>query len=225
MVYGLWKDNLLDFNTLLLTTYKELGLNEQEYVLLVLLARLLKTNPSGWTFSDISTHMTIDEANCSVLFINLVERQYITVSSKMDERGKRFEEYSIAPLFEKIETLLRQQKTQATSTQREEIFSMIEQEFGILSPLDIETIHLWMTEDNFDSELIKLAIREMNSYQIKSIRYIDKILLDWKKKNIKTVEEAKRQLIAFRQRKQSSMTTETQTVSVDPNFYYDWMNE
>lgn len=214
MVYGLWKDNLLDFNTLLLTTYKELGLNEQEYVLLVLLARLLKTNPSGWTFSDISTHMTIDEANCSVLFINLVERQYITVSSKMDERGKRFEEYSIAPLFEKIETLLRQQKTQATSTQREEIFSMIEQEFGILSPLDIETIHLWMTEDNFDPELIKLAIREMNSYQIKSIRYIDKILLDWKKKNIKTVEEAKRQLIAFRQRKQSSMTTETQTVSV-----------
>jgi DNA replication protein len=225
VVYGLWKDNLLDFNTLLLTTYKELGLNEQEYVLLVLLARLLKTNPSGWTFSDISTHMTIDEANCSVLFINLVERQYITVSSKMDERGKRFEEYSIAPLFEKIETLLRQQKTQATSTQREEIFSMIEQEFGILSPLDIETIHLWMTEDNFDPELIKLAIREMNSYQIKSIRYIDKILLDWKKKNIKTVEEAKRQLIAFRQRKQSSMTTETQTVSVDPNFYYDWMNE
>ena len=225
MVYGLWKDNLLDFNTLLLTTYKELGLNEQEYVLLVLLARLLKTNPSGWTFSDISTHMTIDEANCSVLFINLVERQYITVSSKMDERGKRFEEYSIAPLFEKIETLLRQQKTQATSTQREEIFSMIEQEFGILSPLDIDTIHLWMTEDNFDPELIKLAIREMNSYQIKSIRYIDKILLDWKKKNIKTVEEAKRQLIAFRQRKQSSMTTETQTVSVDPNFYYDWMNE
>ena len=225
MVYGLWKDNLLDFNTLLLTTYKELGLNEQEYVLLVLLARLLKTNPSGWTFSDISTHMTIDEANCSVLFINLVERQYITVSSKMDERGKRFEEYSIAPLFEKIETLLRQQKTQATSTQREEIFSMIEQEFGILSPLDIETIHLWMTEDNFDPELIKLAIREMNSYQIKSIRYIDKILQDWKKKNIKTVEEAKRQLIAFRQRKQSSMTTETQTVSVDPNFYYDWMNE
>ena len=221
MVYGLWKDNLLDFNTLLLTTYKELGLNEQEYVLLVLLARLLKTNPSGWTFSDISTHMTIDEANCSVLFINLVERQYITVSSKMDERGKRFEEYSIAPLFEKIETLLRQQKTQATSTQREEIFSMIEQEFGILSPLDIETIHLWMTEDNFDPELIKLAIREMNSYQIKSIRYIDKILLDWKKKNIKTVEEAKRQLIAFRQRKQSSMTTETQTVSVDPNFYYE----
>ena len=224
-MYELWKENLLDFNTLLLTTYGELGLNEQEYVFLVLLARLLQTKPGGWTFAEISTHMTIDDANCSLLFISLVERQYISVSSKTDSFGKRFEEYSVSPLFEKLERHLKQKKTQSQSSQREEIFKMIEQEFGILSPLDIETIHLWMTEDNFDADLIKLAIQEMNSYQIKSIRYIDKILLDWKKKNIKTVEEAKRQLIAFRQRKQTAATTSTQAPAVDPNFYYDWMNE
>ena len=35
-MYELWKENLLDFNKLLLTTYGELGLNEQEYVFLVL---------------------------------------------------------------------------------------------------------------------------------------------------------------------------------------------
>ncbi len=51
-----------------------------------------------------------------------------------------------------------------------------------------------MTEDKFDAELIKLAIQELNAYQIKSIRYIDKILLEWKKKNITTVEEAKRSI-------------------------------
>lgn len=224
-MYELWKENLLDFNTLLLTTYSELGLNEQEYVFLVLLARLLQTKPGGWTFAEISTHMTIDDANCSLLFISLVERQYISVSSKTDEFGKRFEEYSISPLFEKLERYLKQKKTQSQSSQREEIFKMIEQEFGILSPLDIETIHLWMTEDNFNADLIKLAIQEMNSYQIKSIRYIDKILLEWKKKNIRTVEEAKRQLIAFRQRKQTAVTTSAQAPAVDPNFYYDWMNE
>ncbi|MDE5977354.1 MAG: DnaD domain protein, partial [Turicibacter sp.] len=203
MMYELWKENLLDFNTLLLTTYSELELNEQEYVFLVLLSRLLQIKPGGWTFSEISAHMTIDDASCSLLFISLVERQYILVSSKIDSLGKRFEEYSLLPLFEKIERHLKQKKTQSKSSEREEIFKMIEAEFGILSPLDIETIHLWMTEDGFDADLIKLAIQEMNSYQIKSIRYIDKILLDWKKKNIKSVEEAKRQLIAFRQRKQT----------------------
>ena len=76
-----------------------------------------------------------------------------------------------------------------------------------------------------NGDLIKLAIQEMNSYQIKSIRYIDKILLEWKKKNITTIEEAKRQLIAFRQRKQTAATTSAQAPVVDPNFYYDWMNE
>ena len=84
---------------------------------------------------------------------------------------------------------------------------------------------MWMTEDNFDPELIKLAIYEVNANQIKSIRYIDKILLEWKKKNITTVEEAKRQLIQFRQRKQSPMATNNEAPVVDPNFYYDWMNE
>ena len=224
-MYDLWKNNLLDFNTLLLTTYSELGLNEQEYVFLVLLARLLQTKPGGWTFAEISAHMTIDDANCSLLFINLVERQYISVTSKTDSLGKRYEEYSILPLFDKVERHLKQKKNQSQSTQREEIFKMIEQEFGILSPIDIETIHLWMTEDKFDAELIKLAIQEMNAYQIKSIRYIDKILLEWKKKNITTVEEAKRQLISFRQRKQTVGTASTQAPAVDPNFYYDWMNE
>ncbi|WP_235069985.1 DnaD domain-containing protein [Turicibacter sp. TJ11] len=224
-MYELWKNNLLDFNTLLLTIYSELGLNEQEYVFLVLLARLIQTKPGDWTFADISTHMTIDDASCSLLFISLVERQYVSVTSQTDTEGKRFEEYSILPLFEKINKHLKQKKNQSQSTQREEIFKMIEQEFGILSPLDIETIHLWMTEDNFNGDLIKLAIQEMNSYQIKSIRYIDKILLEWKKKNITTIEEAKRQLIAFRQRKQTAATTSAQAPVVDPNFYYDWMNE
>lgn len=45
------------------------------------------------------------------------------------------------------------------------------------------------------------------------------------KKNITTVEEAKRQLIQFRQRKQSPMATNNEAPVVDPNFYYDWMNE
>lgn len=224
-MYELWKKKLLDFNTLLLTIYKEIGLNEQEFVFISLLAHLIQTQPGSWMFSDISKLMTLDDGSCSLLFIGLVERKYILVSSKTDELGKRFEDYSLLPLFNRIETHLKQKKNESKSTQREEIFSLIEQEFGILSPLDIETIHMWMTEDNFDPELIKLAIYEVNANQIKSIRYIDKILLEWKKKNITTIDEAKRQLIQFRQRKPSTMTATQSAPTVDPTYYYDWMNE
>lgn len=222
-MYELWKDNLLDFGALLLTTYKDLELNEQEYVFLVLFARLLQVNANGWTFSDISNHMTIDEGECSYLFISLVERKYILVSSKVDDLGKRFEEYSLTPLFSKIESCLKQRKNVSQSTNREEIFTLLETEFGILSPKDIETVQMWLLEDQMEPELIKLAVQEMNSYQIKSLRYVDKILLEWKKKNITTLEEAKRQLIAFRQRKQGQTMPASEEAAVNPDYYYDWM--
>ncbi|MGL4337549.1 MAG: DnaD domain-containing protein [Turicibacter sp.] len=224
-MYELWKNKCLDLNTLLLTTYKELGLNEEEYVFMMCLAYYINYCPGRWTFGDISNLMTLDDGSCSLLFISLVERKYILVSSKTDELGKRYEDYSLQPLFEMIEKQLKQQRTKSQSTQREEIFSLLEQHFGILSPLDIETIHMWMTEDQFDPELIKLAIYEVNANQIKSIRYIDKILLEWKRKNIFTVEEAKRQLIQFRSRKNTTTAPSQEAPAVDPAFYYDWMND
>ena len=84
MMYDLWEKKLLDFNTLLLTIYKELELNEQEFVFICLLANLIQTNPGGWTFADISKQMTLDDGSCSLLFIGLVERKYILVSRKTE---------------------------------------------------------------------------------------------------------------------------------------------
>ena len=221
----LWRNDVLDFNNLLLLTYKKIDLNEQEYVFLVLFARLLKLNSLGWTFKDISEQMTIDEGTCSYLFISLVERKYISVNSKVDEFGKRFEEYSLVPLFNRMEKSLNEKKNASQTTKREEVFNMLAQEFGVLSPIDIETVQMWLVEDQFEPEFIKLAVQEMNSHQIKSIRYIDKILLDWKKKNITTIEEAKRQLISFRQRKQGQTPPQNTEATMNPSFYYDWMDK
>jgi len=222
-MYDLWKDHIIDFNVLLLTTYKDLELNEQEYVFLILFARLLQHHSDGWTFSDISNHMTIDEGACSYLFISLVERKYILVNSKVDPNGKRFEEYSLSPLFSRLEKVLKQKKNASQATKREEIFNLLEEVFGILSPMDIETVQMWLAEDQIETDLIRLAIQEMDSYQIKSIRYIDKILLEWKKKQITTIEEAKRQLVAFRQRKQGQTSVSSSEETVSADYYYDWM--
>ncbi|HAX72642.1 MAG TPA: DNA replication protein DnaD [Firmicutes bacterium] len=224
-MYELWKNKCLDFNLILLQTYKQLGLNEQEYVFLVCLAHFINHQPASWTFSDISNLMTVNDADCSLLFISLVERKYIVLRSKTDQEGKRYEEYSLSPLFELIEKQMSQQKNEMNAGTREEIFSLLEQKIGMLSPLDIETVHMWMTEDGFHPELIKLAIFEMSANQIKSIRYIDKILLDWKRKNISTVDDAKRELLAFRQRKMGQGTLTASQEPVDTTFYYDWMSE
>ena len=225
-MYELWKNNCLDLNVILLKTYKGLNLNEQECIFLMCLAQVIQTNPKKWTFQDVSNQMTLEASEASLLFIQLVERKFIQVSAKTDNAGKRYEEYSLIPLFGLIEKQLKQQKTTSSTSAREEVFTLLEQQLGILSPIDIETIHMWLTDDQFDPELIKLATYEMTANQVKSIRYIDKILLDWKHKNIITVEEAKRQLINFRQRKTvTNKPSPKEAPVVDSSAYYDWMSE
>ena len=226
-MYELWKKGCLDFNMSLLQTYRGLKLSESEVVLLLCLAQVMKANPINWTFQDVSNMMTLDDSECSVLYIQLLEKKMIVVSAKTDQDGKRYESYSLRPLFLLMEKQFEETRVNSSQSKsaREEVFELLEQQLGFLSPIDIETIHMWLSDDQFDPELVKLAAHEMSANQVKSIRYMDKILLEWKHKNILTVEEAKRQLINFRKRKSSALQPPTDAPKVDPSFYYDWLSE
>ena len=224
-MHELWKNNLLDFGALLLQHYKKLGLNEEEYVFLCLLAHQIRQSPSSWDFNSLADTMTLDQAQCSKLFIDLMERDFLVVKQKTDDQGKRFEEYSLAPVFHRIEGILSQSKTRSQAQMREGLFKMLQLELGVLSPLEIEKVHLWIADDGFDPDVIEVAIGEMKANQISSLKYVDKILLDWKKKNIKTVEEAKRQLLEFRGRGRRQGAPVLQVPAVNPDWYYDWMEE
>ena len=64
-----------------------------------------------------------------------------------------------------------------------EIYKLFEQEFGrLLSPMEYETIGMWFDQDKHSSALIRLALKEAVLSQKLSLRYIDRILFEWKKK-------------------------------------------
>ena len=67
-----------------------------------------------------------------------------------------------------------------------EIFTLFEQEFGrLLSPMECETITMWLDDDGHTVEIIKAALKEAVLAQKLSLRYIDRILFEWKKKRVK----------------------------------------
>jgi DnaD/phage-associated family protein len=81
----------------------------------------------------------------------------------------------------------------------ENIFEIIENEFGrLLSPLEIEMIRGW----DYPIEILKLAVQEASTSGQFVIKYIDKILYNWSKANVRTVEDAKKYIINFRNRKE-----------------------
>lgn len=224
-VYELWKQGVLNFGEVLAITYKKLGLDEVTYTFLVIFSRLIKEKPSSWSLSEIEELMTIDNKTCSQIFVALIQNGFLLVETREDDDGRHSEKYSLAPLFLKIEAELKREKNAKITTDLQALYHKIEHLFGVLSPRDLELVNMWLGDDGFDVTLIELALSEMQMYDIRSLKYVDKILLDWKRKNIYTVDEAKRSLIDFRERRVAKGAPKETDVSANPADYYNWIEE
>lgn len=87
--------------------------------------------------------------------------------------------------------------------EKENIYDYIQKNFSrTLAPLEIETIDTW--EDN---ELTRYAIKQAVINGKYNIRYIDKILYNYKMQNIKSVQQAQNQEQNFNKRKQPYIET------------------
>ena len=223
-MYKLWQQGALNLGEILATTYKRLGLDESAFAFLMLLSRHLRDKPSGWSLSEISELMTLDLNTCSQIFMRLVSDGFLLVDQKIAEDGTRSESYSLAPLFLKLEVILKNDANIDRAADLQELALKIEQLFGVLSTRDVELVQMWMSDDGFEPAVIELALSEMQMHEIRSLKYVDKILLDWKRKNIFTVEEAKRSLIDFRKR-QVGQIAPNQTPVGNPDDYYNWIDK
>lgn len=73
---------------------------------------------------------------------------------------------------------------------REEIFNKIETEFGRpLSPIELETISIWIDEDHFSYEIIICALQEAVLNQVWNLKYMNTILQNWSKQHITNKQE------------------------------------
>ena len=95
------------------------------------------------------------------------------------------------------------------------IYSIFENELGRpLSPMEYEIIKGWIN-DNFSSELIILALKEAVYNGVSNLRYIDKVLYEWRKKNIKSESDIIKDKEKFHRNKKENI----------PVFDNDWLDE
>ncbi len=82
------------------------------------------------------------------------------------------------------------------------IFSTIEKNFGrTIAPLECDVIKSWV-DNNISEELIVYAIQIAVCNNACSIKYVDTILYSWKRKNILTLEQAKKENDNFKNKKE-----------------------
>ena len=96
-----------------------------------------------------------------------------------------------------------------------DIFSIFENEFGRpISSMECQIIKGWI-DDNFSHELIMEALKEAIYNGVTSLRYIEKILYDWRKKGYKNKKDIMEAKNKYRESKKE----------VKDVFYYDWLND
>lgn len=195
---------------LLITSYQTLHLEEKELILLVY---LLSEPDMVFNPKKISEELGYSLNEIMLLFDQLGNKGMVTIETKKIN-NLREEFINLDALYQKLAYLvMNEEPTKEEPTTN--LYDTFEQEFGRpLSPIEYELINGWL-DANYEEELIVLALKEATFNGVSNLRYIDKILYEWKRKGIGTKEQVEQERMRFQNKK----------VEKKELFDYDWLND
>ena len=183
------KDGNLVIPMYLLKNYKKFNLKMDEFIFMMYLYNI--GNNSIFDVSRYSNDLDIKDKDIMKIISVLVDKGYLKIDSIKNDKNVREEVININGFYDKLSLIMMDKKEEKDDN----IFSLIEKEFGrTLSSMEYEIVKAWL-EANISDELISLALKEAVYNGVFNLRYIDKILYEWSKKGIKNskdVEKAKK---------------------------------
>lgn len=196
----------------LIKNYDKLGLSAEMTLLLIYIINLKE--PIVCDYQKMSMDLNIDIKELMTRINELVEKKVIEIELKKNSSSKLEEYINLDLFYNKIFLqLIDVEKEEA----HDNIYSIFEKELGrSLSPIEYELINGWI-ECNYKEEIILAALKEAVFNGVNNFRYIDRILFDWNKKGIDTVEKVEKNKINRTEKKQSNNNIEV------PD--YDWLNQ
>ena len=120
-------------------------------------------------------------------FLNdLAEKAIIEIKIENNKSGKKEEYIYLDFLYNKILNLLIDLQLGSNKIIDSNIFAVFEQELGrTISPMEVEIIKEWL-HDGITEELIKEALKEAIINNVRNLKYVDRILFNWRSKGFKT---------------------------------------
>lgn len=211
-VISLLKGGTVNFPRLLLLNYKDLKITDQELIILI----YLLNSPDMFNPKKISDDIKLKLPDVLELVNNLEEKGILTISvRKINNIREDFIDFK--NLYNKLAFLVINEDIVKDDEKEENLFDCFANEFArTLSPVEFELIKGWR-EIGYSDEIILLALKEAVFNGVTNLRYIDKILYDWKKKGINTKEDVEKNKIKFQNKNKQAEKKEL----ID----YDWLND
>lgn len=211
-IINLLKNNNLNIPRILLYNYKNLKLTEKELIILIY---IINSDNLNFDPKKISTDLNFSLPEILELIDSLSTKDFIKIElKKIDNIREEF--INLDNFYNKLAYLIiNNEETTVNNNEVSNVFDIFEKELGrTLSPMEYEIINGWI-DVPFKEELIIAALKEATYNGVSNLRYIDKILYEWKKKGINTKEDIEKNRNSFQSRK----------VESKPLFDYDWLND
>ncbi|WP_430597241.1 DnaD domain protein [Enterococcus sp. AZ177] len=218
-------------SNLVIENYQKIGLTDEEFLFWL---QLFRSQSKGDLFPDLIEISQMMGKPIDVIYKlmnELVTRGFLVIETKQNDQGQMMDTYDLFPIFEKIDLLqqkLTEKEKEVTSEETiKQLYQGFEKEFGRqLSPIELEMIGQWLETDHYKPELIRLALREAVLNQAYSLKYIDRILLAWERKNITTKEQVaedqkrRKQVLIQKESEQQG----TQNEPIPKVTLHNWLN-
>lgn len=188
----------------LIAYYAQLGLSEAELVLVIQLEAFFQRNNCFPSNEKIAANTNFSNSDVAVLVQSLIDKGDLEIQQLTDDEGRISSCYSLDPLYSKLDQYLDEHvqikndqgktiENRASDLDNDPLNRLcreFEIEFGrYLTPIEREEISDWLTIDHYEPEIIKLALREAVLSRALSFKYVDRVLLNWQRMNLKTPAE------------------------------------
>lgn len=193
--------------------YKKLNITEEELILLICIINegdKMIYNPSYFTDS-----IGLDKFKVMQLVNDLTEKGIMEVKVENNKSGKKEEYIYLDLLYNKLFNLLIDIELGSNNSINSDIFTIFEQELGrTISPMEVQIIKEWLS-DGITEELIKEALKEAIINNVRNLKYVDRILFNWRSKGYKTKEDVLKEKKNYRKNQKK----------VEPIYDYNWLED
>ena len=163
--------------------YLRLGITAEELIILIFI--IDKGDKIIYNPEEIGRSLGLDKYKVMEILSSLDEKKIISISVEKNKNNKSEEYILLDLLYKKIIGLIIDKKDEEKNLDNSDIFSIFESEFGRpISSMECQIIKGWI-DDNFSHELIMEALKEAIYNGVTSLKYIETILYNWRKKGDK----------------------------------------
>lgn len=194
------------FSNGLLAYYPQLKIDDVEMIVIIQLEMFAQKGNFFPTDEQLAANTSLSVSEITALIQKLIEQNFLSIDQISDKSGKIGNKYNLDQLYNQLDLLLEDKiksgnkkagnNSSTSSVDNSPLTQLVRQfeiEFGrYLSPIEREEIASWLNVDHYDPVLIKMALREAVLAQAYSLKYVDRVLLNWQRHNLKTSSEVQK---------------------------------